>query len=79
MIDWDATKIVGREDQYLRRQIRESIRIRQETKPLNRDKGNYPLPSLWGPLLVESASTKQRASKHAKAVVAEKANNNKAF
>ena len=59
VIDWDSTKIVGKEDQYLRRQIRESIRIRQETKPLcplNRDKGNYPLPSLWGPLLVETAS-----------------------
>ena len=67
VIDWDSTKIVGREDQYLRRQIRESIRIRQETKPLNRDKGNYPLPSLWGPLLVETASN-QCASKHAVAV-----------
>ena len=62
VIDWDSTKIVGREDQHLRRQIRESIRIRQEKKPLNRDRGNYPLPSLWGPLLVETA---QCASKHA--------------
>ena len=53
-IDWDSTTIVGREDQRLRRQIRETIRIRQETRPLNRDKGNYDLPPLWGPLLIDA-------------------------
>ena len=53
-IDWDNTTIVEREDMKLRRKIRETIRIRQETRPLNRDKGNYDLPHLWGPLLIDS-------------------------
>ena len=54
IIDWDNTTIVGREDNRLRRQIRETIRIRREIRPLNRDKGNYPLPPLWGPLLTDA-------------------------
>ena len=57
MIDWDNTTIVGREDIRLRRQIRETIRIRQEIRPLNRDQGSYDLPQLWGPLLTDSHST----------------------
>ena len=57
MIDWDNTTIVGRGDIRLRRQNRETIRIRQETRPLNRDQGSYDLPQLWGPLLTDSHST----------------------
>ena len=57
VIDWDNTTIVGREDIRLRRQIRETIRIRQEIRPLNRDQGSYDLPQLWGPLLTDSHST----------------------
>ena len=57
LIDWDNTTIVGRENDWQRRQIRETIRIRQEIRPINRDKGNYPLPPLWGPLLTDAKST----------------------
>ena len=38
VIDWDSTRIVGREDVWMRRQILETVRIRQEGKTaLNRD------------------------------------------
>ena len=57
VIDWDNTKVVGRESNRERRWMRESIRIRQEgTKALNRDKGNHDLPHLWDRLLTEAAN-----------------------
>ena len=59
VIDWDNAKLVGREDQWKRRQILESIRIHQEGETaLNRDGGNYELPRLWTPLLLTDASIK---------------------
>ena len=66
VIDWDSTTIVGREHVWIRRQILESMRIRQEgDTALNRDGGNYHLPHLWGPMLddVRTASDqlKQKA------------------
>ena len=66
VIDWDSTTIVGRENVRIRRQILETMRIRQEgNTALNRDGGNYPLPHLWGPMLVDVGSashpSKQKA------------------
>ena len=59
IIDWDNSKIVGREDQWKRRQILETIRIQQEgDTAINRDGGNYDLPRLWRPLLLTDASIK---------------------
>ena len=69
VIDWDSTKIVGREDVWIRRQILETVRIRQEGKSaLNRDGGNYPLPPLWGPMLVDTKVTAPKSAKQKKAV-----------
>ena len=64
VINWDDTEIVGRANTWRKRQILETIRIRQEKSPINRDGGNYPLPRLWGPLITETANP----SKHGKAV-----------
>ena len=65
-IDWDSTKIVGREDDHTRRLIKETIKIRQEKQlALNRDGGNYPLPHLWGPLLDECLSSKKPSNRGA--------------
>ena len=59
IIDWDDSKLVGREDQWKRRQILETIRIQQEGETaINRDGGNYDLPRLWTPLLLTDASIK---------------------
>ena len=59
IIDWDNSKLVGREDQWKRRQILETIRIQQEGETaINRDGGNYDLPRLWTPLLLTDASIK---------------------
>ena len=67
VIDWDSTKIVGREGVWIRRQILETVRIKQEGKSaLNRDGGNYPLPSLWGPMFVDA--TAPRSNKKQQAV-----------
>ena len=53
VIDWDQVKIVDREQDRKTRWIKESIAIRKEgNKVLNRDEGQYPLPSLYDPLLV---------------------------
>ena len=56
LIDWDSTKVVGRESNRQRRWIREAIRIRQEGKrSLNRDGGNTELPRIWDPLINSTA------------------------
>ena len=69
IIDWDNSKLVGREDQWKRRQILETIRIQQEgDSALNRDGGNYDLPRLWTPLLLTDASIKPAKCNMHKAV-----------
>ena len=56
IIDWDESKILTREGHKHTRWIRESIHIRKEgPKGLNRDQGQYPLPHLYDPLLVNPA------------------------
>ena len=67
LIDWDNTKVVGRESDRDRRWIREAIRIRQEgQRALNRDGGNTYLPRIWNPLLNTTAppSGKQCQANH---------------
>ena len=56
LIDWDNTKVVGRESDKQRRWIREAIRIRQEgQRALNPDAGSTYLPRIWDPLLNTTA------------------------
>ena len=49
-IDWRNVKIVGKEEHWLKRKIKESITIRREKPSLNRDQG-WDLPTIFCNLL----------------------------
>ena len=46
--------IVGREDQNLKRSIKEAISIRVNDPSLNRNIGRYQLPHIWDEILMNS-------------------------
>ncbi len=50
LIDWEGTRFVDREAQDWPRRIRESIWIRRESHPINRDEGGHRLSHLYDPL-----------------------------
>ena len=51
-IDWDSSTAVAREDNRLRRWIRESIHIQMEAgNTMNRDRGQYQLTRSYNPIL----------------------------
>ena len=52
-MDWDNTKIIGRESEKCRRCIKEAIQVRKLGAgiPMNRDEGGYELAYIWNPLL----------------------------
>ena len=51
-IDWDNSKSVVREDNRLKRWIREAIHIQMEgQQTINRDQGQYQLPKLYNPII----------------------------
>ena len=49
-IDWENAKIIGREDHWLKRKIKEAIAIRKDKPSLNRDQG-WDLPPIFNSLL----------------------------
>jgi hypothetical protein len=49
-IDWENVKVVGSEDKWMRRKIKESIAIRRDKPSLNRDQG-WDLPPIFCSLL----------------------------
>ena len=50
--------IVGREDQYLIRAIKEAIYIRVNNPSLNRNIGKYHLPHIWDEVLLNNSELK---------------------
>ena len=50
VIDWENAKIIGREDHWLKRKIKEAIAIRKDKPSLNRDQG-WDLPPIFNSLL----------------------------
>ena len=49
-IDWENVKIVGKEEHWMKRKIKEAITIRREKPSLNRDQG-WDLPPIFCNLL----------------------------
>ena len=56
VIDWDGTKIIGKEHHKRSREVREAMEIRKRgNKVLNREEGTYLLSHLYDPLITPSA------------------------
>ena len=51
VINWEGTRFIDREAQEWPRRIRESIWIRREAHPINRDEGGHHLSHLYNPVL----------------------------
>ena len=54
----DNLSIVGREDQNLNRAIKETLYIRVNNPPLNRNIGKYHLPHIWDEVLFNTSELK---------------------
>ena len=54
----DNFSIVGREEQYLSRLIKESMFIRVNNPSLNRNIGKYHLPHIWDEVLINNIEPK---------------------
>ena len=50
IIDWENVKIIGKEEQWMKRKIKEAIAIRRDRPSLNRDQG-WDLPPIFNSLL----------------------------
>ena len=50
IIDWENMKIVGKEDQWMKRKVKEAIAIRREKSSLNKGQG-WVLPTIFSILL----------------------------
>ena len=50
IIDWENVKVIGKEDQWMKRKIKEAIAIRKDKPSLNRDQG-WDLPPIFNSLL----------------------------
>ena len=53
MINWEEAKVIDKEDECIKRWIREAkwIRKRGKRNLMNRDEGTYQLSNLYNPLL----------------------------
>ena len=57
VIDWDAAKVIDKEDNRERRVIKEAIWIKKSGPVMNRDDGAYQLSSIYTQLLVATTSS----------------------
>ena len=66
IMDWESTKVIGREDNKYRRWIKESIAVRKLKVgvAMNRDKGGYELSHVWDPLLRPTPAPPERRRHH---------------
>ena len=60
-ISIDNFNIVGREDQNLRRDIKEALYIRVNSSSLNRNIGKYHLPHIWDEVLFNISELKLKS------------------
>ena len=56
IIDWDNVKIIGKEEHWMKRKIKEAIAIRKDKPSLNRDQG-WDLPPIFNSLLSHDLTT----------------------
>ena len=49
-VSWDNTKVLAREQDWLKRKVKEAIYIKQQRPIMNRDQG-YQLPSIYGHII----------------------------
>ena len=61
-INWQETKILAREQDRTKRWIREAIEIKRQGNTMNRDAGNYQLPTIYHSLITDGATVCGRAS-----------------
>ena len=57
-VNIDNFSIVGREDQYLSRTIKEALYIKVNNPSLNRNIGKYHLPHIWDEVLFSTSELK---------------------
>ena len=49
-IDWENVKVIGKEEHWVKRKVKEAIAIRRDRPSLNRDQG-WELPPIFNSLL----------------------------
>ena len=60
VINWDESKILGREHDKKSREVREAMEIRRRgSKTMNREEGTYFLSHVYDPLLKTGKETKK--------------------
>ena len=58
IIDWEETKIIGREHNRRSREVREAMEIRRRgNQTLNREEGTFLLSHVYDPLLKSTGNT----------------------
>ena len=64
VINWDESKIIGREHDRRSREVREAMEIRKRgEKVINREEGTYLLSHVYDPLLTPSAKQELKGRK----------------
>ena len=62
IMNWGQAKVIGREQDWFRRGMKEAIQIRiRGRETLNRDQGRHNLPDVYNPILDRSTGKRQQS------------------